>query len=98
LGDKVDSGTKANVEGISERLKKAMEGNDVEEIKKLTEELMQASHKLAEAMYAQASSAGQPGAEQAAGDEAAGQAQTGAGAAPDDDVVDADFEEVKDDK
>jgi molecular chaperone DnaK len=98
LGDKVDSGTKANVEGISERLKKAMEGNDVEEIKKLTEELMQASHKLAEAMYAQASSAGQSGAEQAAGDEAAGQAQTGAGATPDDDVVDADFEEVKDDK
>ncbi len=49
-----------------EALKKAMEGEDAEEIKRLSEELTQSSHKLAEAMYQQASA---QGAEQAgAGD------------------------------
>ena len=93
LGDKVDSETKSKVETAIEPLKKAMEGEDAAEIKRLSEELTQASHKLAEAMYKKASQeagpqpdAGQPNAE-----------QPGA-AAPDDDVVDADFEEVKEDK
>jgi molecular chaperone DnaK len=91
LGDKVDSETKAKVEGIREQLKKAMEGDDTDEIKRLTEELTQASHKLAEAMYANAASQQEaPRADASAG----AQAQTG-GAASDDDVVDADFEEVK---
>ncbi len=96
LGDKVDATLKTNLEGVMERLKKAMEGTDTEEIKKLSEELMQASHKLAEAMYAQASAAGQ------AGDESAEAGGPSAQAEPrpptDEDVVDADFEEVKDDK
>ena len=66
-----------------------------EEIKRLSEELTQASHKVAEAMYQQASQ--EAGAQPGAGPE--GGAQPGAGAAaPEDDVVDADFEEVKDDK
>ena len=93
LGDKVDSETKSKVETAIEPLKKAMQGEDAAEIKRLSEELTQASHKLAEAMYKKASQeagpqpdAGQPNAE-----------QPGA-AAPDDDVVDADFEEVKEDK
>jgi len=68
-----------------------MEGDDTEEIKRLSEALTQSSHKLAEAMYQQASQAqGQPG------PEGEGFADQGAGAA-DDDVVDADFEEVKED-
>jgi molecular chaperone DnaK len=100
LGDKVDAGTKSNVEDVMGRLKKTMEGNDAEEIKKVSEELMQTSHKLAEAMYAKASGGGQAGAEQAAGGAGAadpsGQGQSGA--AQDEDVVDADFEEVKEDK
>jgi molecular chaperone DnaK len=92
LGDKVDSSTKSTVESAVAALKTAMEGEDAPEIKRLSEELTQASHKLAEAMYQQASQAGQ---EQAtAGAEST--AQSGA-AAPDEDVVDADFEEVKDD-
>ena len=72
-----------------------MEGEDPEEIKRLSEELTQVSHKLAEAMYQQASAeAGpQPGAEGAGPDNP----EKPAGA-PDDDVVDADFEEVKDEK
>ena len=90
LGDKVDSDTKSKVEDAVAALKKAMEGEDAQEIKRLSEELTQASHKLAEAMYQQASQTGQ---EQAgAGAEGADQ---GGGDPPDDDVVDADFEEVK---
>ena len=100
LGDKVDSATKSNVENMIEKLKKTMEGNDAQEIKKVSEELMQTSHKLAEAMYAKASGGG-AGQEAGAGDAAgAAGASAGAqsGASQDDDVVDADFEEVKDDK
>ena len=94
LGDKVDAETKAKVEGAIEPLKKAIDGNDTAEIKRLSEALTQASHKIAEAMYQQASqeAGAQPGAGPGDG------AQPGAGAAPEDDVVDADFEEVKDDK
>ena len=93
LGDKVDSETKSKIEDAIAPLKKAMEGEDTAEIKRLSEELTRASHKLAEAMYKQASQeAGpQPDADQANTD------QPGA-ATPDDDVVDADFEEVKEDK
>ena len=92
LGDKVDDETKSKVEEASAALKKAMEGEDVEEIKKLSEELTQVSHKLAEAMYQQASADGQqaPGA-----DADAEQGDQAGGAAPEEDVVDADFEEVK---
>ena len=87
VGEGADEATKANVAEVIEKLKKAMEGEDAEEITKLTEELTQASHKIAEAAYKKAAEEGQAGAE------------GGAGAAPaDDDVVDADFEEVKDQK
>ena len=90
LGDKVDDDTKKKVEDAVAGLKKAMENDDAQEIKRLSEELTQVSHKLAEAMYQQASQ--QPGAEQQPGEEASGAAQ------PDDDVVDADFEEVKEEE
>ena len=93
LGDKVDAETKSKVEAAIEPLKKAMEGDDTEEIKRLTEEMTQASHKLAEAMYQQASKADD---QQQDGAGEAGQEQAGP-SAPDEDVVDADFEEVKDD-
>jgi molecular chaperone DnaK len=93
LGDKVDADTKSKVEATIEPLKKAMEGDDVEEIKRLSEELTQASHKLAEAMYQQAS---QADAQQHAHAGAAGHEEA-ASSSPDDDVVDADFEEVKED-
>ncbi len=91
LGDKVDSETKSKVEEASTALKKAMEGEGTEEIKRLSEELTQISHKLAEAMYQQASASEQ---QADAGAESADQA---GGAAPEEDVVDADFEEVKED-
>jgi molecular chaperone DnaK len=90
LGDKVESSLKSEIDSAIERLKKAMETNDANEIKRLSDELTQTSHKLAEKMYSQASQQGPGG--------GAGP-QPGAGASggkkPDDDVVDADFEEVK---
>jgi len=95
LGDKVDASLKENIEGAIEKLKKAMEGTDAEEIKRLSEELMQSSHKVAEAMYQKASGGAEAG-EQAPGGEASAQGESKASA--DEDVVDADFEEVKDNK
>jgi len=97
LGDKVDLALKSDIENVIDRLKKAMEGTGTEEIKRITEELTQKSHRLAEAMYAKASQAG--------GASAQGGAQTGTTSAQgessssqDDNVVDADFEEVNDNK
>ncbi len=98
LGDKVDADTRSKVEAAVKALKTAMEGSDAAEIRRLSDELTQASHKLAEAMYQQASASGQAGPEAAAGQQQAGGEQAQAGDATDDDVVDADFEEVKDDK
>jgi molecular chaperone DnaK len=98
LGDKVDAETKGNVEREIENLKKALETDDLDSIKNATETLTQASHKLAELMYAQASQdqggAGGAGAAGAAG-AAGGAAGSANGGGDDDDVVDADFEEVK---
>jgi len=88
-GDKIDAGTRSEIENAISNLKKAMEGEDAAEIKRLSDELTQVSHKIAEILYAQASqqAQAQTGAESAAG--AAGSAKA------DEDVVDADFEEVK---
>ncbi|MBU1232057.1 MAG: molecular chaperone DnaK [Proteobacteria bacterium] len=88
LGDKVDAETKASVEREIENVKEAIKGEDTDAINAAVEKLTQASHKLAELMYAQASQ-GEPGPEGTAGTSDTKQ---------DDDVVDADFEEVKDDK
>jgi molecular chaperone DnaK len=85
MGDKLDAETTANIETAIKSLQAAIETDDTENITKLTEELTTASHKLAEEMYKQSADAGaQPG-------EEAEQQQT----PPEDDVVDADFEEVK---
>jgi molecular chaperone DnaK len=86
LGDKLDESTKSDINQSIERLRKAMEGDDSQEIKRLADELTQASHKLAETMYSKASHQGQ---------EAGGETPPGGGAGKDEDVVDADFEEVK---
>jgi len=93
LGAKVDSATKSSVENALASLKKAMEGNDAAEIKRLSDELTQTSHKLAEAMYKQA--AAQTGEQPGGADPGAGAHQGASKPGGDDDVVDADFEEVK---
>ncbi|RLB11411.1 MAG: molecular chaperone DnaK, partial [Deltaproteobacteria bacterium] len=95
VGDKVDEATKTEINKAIEELRKAMEGEDVEEIKKKTDALTQASHRLAEIMYAKAAEQQQQQQQQAAGGSgAAGAGSTGGGQSGDD-VVDADYEEVK---
>jgi molecular chaperone DnaK len=94
LGDKVDAATKSDIEARIAELKTAMDGNDMEAIKQKSEELMKASHKLAEQMYAKtgAGPEGGPGGGPGAG--------PGPGAEekpkkPEEEVVEAEFEEVK---
>jgi molecular chaperone DnaK len=87
-GDKIDAAEKQKIEDAAAALKKVMEGSDTDAIKKASDELMQASHKLAEAVYAKA----EPGAGEAGGAEAHGEEGQG------EKVVEAEFEEVKDDK
>jgi molecular chaperone DnaK len=96
FGDKIDASEKSRIEDAIARVKKAIAGDDLEEIKAAQEELSEASHKLAEAMYAKAGQqTSGAGPQQGAGPEqAAGGAQSSAGG-KDDDVVDADFEDVK---
>lgn len=93
MGDKVDEATKQTVEEQMQRLRTAMEGDDAEAIKQASEELMQASHKVAEAMYQQATQdTGAEAAQEHPGEAAAG------GADSDEEVVEAEFEEVDEDK
>jgi molecular chaperone DnaK len=89
FGEKADSATMAEVEGALNDLKRVMQGEDTAQIKRLTEVLTQASHKLAASMYQQTS---HTGAHQS-GDTA--QSTWGPSSSePDDDVVDADYQEV----
>ncbi len=93
LGDKVDDETRSNVEKEIENVKSVLESGDTDKIKAAMESLSTASHKLAELMYAKASKEG-PEDQGPSGGGAAGGAG-GKGKKDDDDVVDADFEEVK---
>ena len=93
-GEKIDESDKAQVETDVAALREVMNGDDIELIKAKLDALTQSSMKLGEAMYkAEQESA-------AAAASAAGAADEAAGGAPGDDakVVDADFEEVEDDK
>jgi molecular chaperone DnaK len=92
LGDKVDAATRQQIQEKADILKKAVEGEDVEKITSAQNDLMQASHKLAEMMYQQ-TQGGQQAGGAAGGTATDGAARQGGGS--DDDVVDADFEEVK---
>ncbi len=95
LGDKVDSGLKAEIQQTINSLKNEIEGDNSEEIKRLTEALSQASHKLAASMYQQASPEGQPQDAYAGGAQhTSGGPQPGGDNAAEE-VVDAEYEEVK---
>jgi molecular chaperone DnaK len=89
--DKVDPNTRAEVEKAAGDLKREMEGDNVAEIKRLTETLTHASQAMAQAMYQQAgpTAAGQ----QTAGE--AGHANRSARSTYSEEVVDAEYEEVK---
>jgi len=87
MGDRVDSSTKAEIESAAGELKTALEGDDMETIKAKTDALMQASHKLAEAVYQQAQQ------------EQAASSGDGAGAQQEDEnVEEADYEVIDEDE
>ena len=87
VGDQVSAEEKGAIETAVASLKTALEGEDLEDIRAKSETLMQASMKLGEAAYK---------AQQDAAGGSADDPQPASGA--DDEVVDADFEEVDDDK
>jgi molecular chaperone DnaK len=89
LADQVSEDEKKNIESAIEDLKAAMEKDDVAEITAKTEKLGELSGQIAQRAYEKAS------ADAGAGQQPEAEATADAG---DDNVVDADFEEVKDDK
>ena len=94
LGDKVDASERAAVESAISDLRTALKGDDQSVIEKKTEALAQASASIASKAYA----AGQAdaGAAGAGGEQAAGAGASQGAAGGKEDVVDAEFEEVKD--
>lgn len=93
-GDKLDAATKENIEKEVENLKQKLTSENVGEIKEGIDKLSSAAQKLAEVLYAQNNQAGDAGAGASQGS-AYAEEET---AKKDENVVDADFEEVKDDK
>ncbi len=88
-GDKVDDDERKSIEAAISALEDALKGDDKDDIEAKTKALTEASSALAQKMYAE-----QAGAQ---GADAAGEAQQ-AESGKADDVVDAEFEEVQDDK
>jgi molecular chaperone DnaK len=84
-GDKASDDEKGAINSALDALETALKGSDVEDIEAKTKAVADASAGLAQRLYAEAAQQGQPG----AGEPSSGQ--------PGDDVVDAEFEEVKDD-
>ena len=89
LGDKVDQGEIDQANAAKDKVKKALEGDNLEEIQKSTEELTEVVQKLSVKLYEQASQAGAAG---EAGPQSQGEP------AKKDNVVDADYEVVDDKK
>ncbi len=96
--DKISDDEKKNVEDVIVKLKDAIKGESIETINSAKEEMIKASHKIAEEMYKQAQT--QQGAEGAQPDMdgAAGETEQPKSSDPDSGAVDADFEVVDDDK
>ena len=89
MGDKLDADEKEKIESAIKDLESVVKDDDKAAIEQKTQALGEASHKMAEQMYAQASEAEAT---------ASAEAETSSGESKDDNVVDAEFEEVKDDK
>ena len=96
LGENADKALVSKVQAGIDKLKEALKGSDIEAIKSATEEVRQPLYELSAAAYQQAQqAAGAAGAAPGAEANAGAGAQ---GASQDDNVVDAEFTEVKDDK
>jgi molecular chaperone DnaK len=96
LGDKVESGERAKVEAAISDLRTALKGDDKNVIEKKTEALAQASASIAQKAYADTQGGGAQGAAGPGGGSAGAGAGASGGQPGRDDVVDAEFEEVKD--
>ena len=94
LGDKVPADMKKQAEDAVAEAKKALDGTDVDAIKAAGDKLQEVGHKLAEVVYSSTNSDAASGNAAAAGASAGSQAGSNGG----DDVVDADYEVVDDDK
>ena len=93
MGDKLEANDKEEVEKAVADLKKTLEGGDTDMIKTATEHLTEVSYRVFGKVYEQAAQQQQ---QQYEGGEA--QQDAGAQSEPQDDVVDADYEVVDDDK
>ena len=89
LGDKVTADEKQKAESLKDELKKALESNNIDEIKAKKEALQEHVQQLTVKLYQQAQSAQQAGPQEE---------QNNTKAKADDDVVDADYQEVDDDE
>lgn len=99
LGNTLSEEEKAKIESAKETLKKSLENGTVEEIKANTEALTQEFHTISQKMYQQAQAQQQAaGGAQGAGPQPGADASQSAPGTGDDNVVDADFEVVDDDK
>ncbi len=94
FGDKISEAEKTTIRENIAATKKAMEGDDVEAIRAKVQELNKASHKFAEEMYKQTAK----GAEQSGGGAQTGTGETAETQKPNENVVDADYEEVDKEK
>jgi molecular chaperone DnaK len=93
-GDKLEAGEKEKIEAAIKEAEESLKSDDKAVIDAKTEALMAASQKLGEKLYAdQAAAAAAAGA--AAGPEAGAQPQAGGAKPADDNIVDAEFKEVK---
>ena len=97
-GEKIDESDKAQVETDVAALREVMDGDDIELIKAKLDALTQSSMKLGEAMYKAEQESAAAAASAAGADGAAADEDAGGGPGDDAKVVDADFEEVEDDK
>ncbi len=93
LGDKLPEEDKTKIEACTEQLKKSVESDDIEAIKSDIEALGQASHKMAEMLYSQQQEK-QEGQEPGDGSDQQSDSEEKS-SKEDEDIVDADFEEVK---
>ncbi len=99
LGDKVSGADKQKIDDAVAALKRALEGDNVEEIKAKTEELKQASYKIAEEVYKQQQAAGAGSDMGGAGSDAGAAGGAGGGAGPNKGTAeDVSYEVVDDDK
>jgi len=100
-GAKINAEEKDKVTKALDKVKSAVKSGHIDEIKKAMDELTTASHKIAEAMYKEASKAKAADQAKSAGQQAKGEAgdsAPGSGSGKKEDVVDADYEEIDKEK